>query len=117
MERQFTTEHLILLPGKNQRDNDFFKDMLHKDGDFRIYSGVASTEKNIQMFQNYFEVNESCFYAIFEKEHREHFIGYVGIGYQHQRFEAEFYISRPYRNRGYCTEALKRLGVSQQMGR
>lgn len=109
MEGQFMTEHLLLLPGNNQRDNDPFLEMLRKDGDFRIYSGVAPTEKNILAFQNYFEVSGSCFYAIFEKEHRERFIGYVGIGYQHQRFEVEFYISKPYRNRGYCTEALRRL--------
>lgn len=84
-------------------------EMLREDGDFRIYSGVDSTEKNILMFQDHFEINGSCFYAIFEKEHKEKMIGYVGIGYQKQRFEAEFYISKLCRNQGYCTEALKKL--------
>lgn len=30
MERQFMTEHLILLPGNNQRDNDSFMECCTK---------------------------------------------------------------------------------------
>lgn len=109
MDRQFMTERLLLLPGNNKRDNDTFLEMLRKDGDFRTFSGVEPTEKNILMFWDYLEINESCFYSIFEKEHPERMIGYAGISYQHQHFEVEFYLSKSYRNRGYCTEALQRL--------
>lgn len=109
MDRQFMTERLLLLPGNNKRDNDIFLEMLRKDGDFRAFSGVDPTEKYILMFRDYLEINESCFYSIFEKEYPEKMIGYVGISYQHQHFEVEFYISKSYRNRGYCTEALQRL--------
>lgn len=54
-------------------------------------------------------MNGSCFYAIFERESLEKMIGYAGIGYQSQHLEVEFYLSKSYRNRGYCTEALRRL--------
>ncbi|MCM1241837.1 MAG: GNAT family N-acetyltransferase [Roseburia sp.] len=37
-------------------------------------------------------------------------IGYAGISYRGQeRTEAEFYVSKPYRNHGYCTEALQKV--------
>lgn len=111
MDRQFLTKRLLLLPGNNGRDNDTLLEMLRKDRDFRNFSGVEPTEKNILMFKDYLEINESCFYTIFDKEHPEKMIGYAGIGYQHQHFEVEFYISKPYRNKGYCTEALRKLCV------
>lgn len=109
MDRQFTTERLLLLPGNNERDNDSFIEMLRQDGDFEIFTGAEPTEKNIRMFHNYLECKGSCFYTVFEKENPQKLLGYVGIGYQKQRFEAEFYISKQYRNKGYCSETLKRL--------
>lgn len=107
---ELETARLILRLGNNQRDNENFLKMLRQDGDFRNFSGVAPTEKNILMFENYFESQDICCYAIFDKEHIEQgMIGYVGLGIQKQRFEVEFYVSKPYRSRGYCTEALERF--------
>lgn len=107
--KELETERLLLNPGSNRRDNAPFIRMLTDDGDFRDFSGVDPTETNIMMFENYFE-KDSCYYAIFEKDSLEQeMIGYVGIGYQKQHYEVEFYISKSYRNRGYCTEALKML--------
>lgn len=115
---EFETDRLILRPGNNQRDNDVFMKMLRQEGDFRVFAGVDLTEKNILMFTDYFESKNFCCYAVFEKKHIDReMIGYVGIGKQKQQIEVEFYLSKLYRNRGYCTEALGRLIKEALAGR
>ena len=105
-----TTEHLMLCPGENARDNAPFLKMLRGDGDFRIFSGVEPTENNVLEFQNYFEREKCCFYAIFLIDCQEEMIGYVGISYRREeRTEAEFYVSKAHRGQGYCTEALHKI--------
>lgn len=110
MEKRLMTERLVLLPGNDKRDNIPFLEMLRGDGDFRIFCGVEPSEKNILAFENYFEKEGCCFYAIFSKEYPNKLIGYVGISRRgEERVEAEFYVSRAYRNQGYCAEALHKL--------
>lgn len=104
------TEHLMLFPGENARDNVPFLEMLRRDGDFRLFSGVEPTEKAVLGFQNYFEREKCCFYTIFPEDHPKKMIGYVGISYRgEERVEAEFYVSKAYRGQGYCTEALHKI--------
>ncbi|MBD5452333.1 MAG: GNAT family N-acetyltransferase [Lachnospiraceae bacterium] len=104
------TEHLMLCPSDNARDNVPFLKMLRGDGDFRIFSGVEPTENNVLEFQNYFEREKCCFYAIFLIDCQEEMIGYVGISYRgEERTEAEFYVSKAHRGQGYCTEALHKI--------
>ncbi|MCM1048530.1 MAG: GNAT family N-acetyltransferase [Clostridiales bacterium] len=110
MNKELKTKRLLLLPGDNERDNAPFLKMLRMDGDFRLFSGVDPMEKNILEFQNYFEKKQCCLYAIFLKDRPEEMIGYAGISYRkEERTEAEFYISKYYRNNGYCTEALNKV--------
>lgn len=106
MGTKIETERLLLLPGLTVRDSEPFLRMLKDDGDFRMYCGAVSSEDNIQTFSDYFERSQcsECMYSIFRKKEPDRFIGYVGF-HQERNYELEFYISKPYRNRGYCTEA------------
>ncbi|MBB2182800.1 GNAT family N-acetyltransferase [Lachnospiraceae bacterium MD1] len=100
------TERLILLPGLNTRDSKPFLKMLREDGDFRMFCGVDPTEDRIQRFASYFEEKGNCLFSIYRKEVSDAFIGYVGVRYQKNRYEVEFYIGKDYRGNGYCIEAL-----------
>lgn len=114
----FRTRRLILLPANNERDSDKFLTMLRDDGDFREFSGLDPTEKNIMVFKNYFDLRGRCYYAIYKQKPKNLMIGFVGIRLQKQaqRFEVEFYISKPYRNRRYCTEAFIELITEMNKG-
>lgn len=110
MRKELVTERLLLLPGNNERDNAPFLKMLREDGDFRMFCGVEPEEKNIMAFEDYFEKEGCCFYAVFPKNDPDKMIGYAGISRRgEERVEAEFYISREYRGQGYCTEALHKI--------
>lgn len=100
------TKRLLLLPGLTARDSAPFLQMLREDGDFRMYCGAAFSEDNLRSFSDYFERSQcsECMYSFFRKEEPKRFIGYVGF-HQEKNYELEFYVSRPYRNQGYCTEA------------
>lgn len=106
----YATERFLLRRGDNSRDNSPFLHMLKADGDFRAFSGAELTDRSLANFENYFEHPGSCYYAVFLKNdaHRE-MIGYAGFSLQRGRLEDEFYLSKPYRGRGYCTEAMKKL--------
>lgn len=104
--REIETERLWLRPGANARDNEPFLQMLREDGDFRMFCGVDPEEKYLKNFVNYFEWtgHDECYYSIFGKEEPDRFIGYVGF-HREEHYEIEFYISKPYRNNGFCEEA------------
>lgn len=103
------TDNLYLLPGSNARDNEPFLRMLRDDGDFRDFCGIDFSEKYLMEFNDYFERSdhEQCMYAIFTKDDDE-YIGYVGF-HSEENYEIEFYIARPYRKKGYCEEACKKV--------
>ena len=100
------TERLLLLPGLNARDNKSFLRMLREDGDFYMFCGVKYSRWRLRRFANYFERtgHGECVYSLFLKDEPERFIGYVGF-HREDHYEMEFYVSKPYRNRGYFTEA------------
>lgn len=102
------TTRLMLLPGQNSRDNSAFLQMLMDDGDFRQFSGVDCSEQNLLCFDNYME--RDFLYAIYRKEDLTELLGYIGLGQRNGgHYEIEFYIKRPERRKGYCTEALRPL--------
>lgn len=107
MKNQIETERLILLPGENARDNDAFLIMLKQDGDFRLFSGVDYSDLNLSGFDGYLE--RDFLYAVYRKNEPNELLGYVGIALQHERYEAEFYMKKSERQKGYCEEALKAL--------
>lgn len=105
--KKLETERLLLLPSINSRDNVPFMEMLRVDGDFHSFTGLEPTEDNINAFDGYLE--SGCLYSVFAKNNPEKFIGYAGVCYQNRKQEVGFYISKPYRNQGYCTEALQKI--------
>ncbi len=114
--KMLETRRLLLRPGSNARDSASFLQMLREDGDFRMFCGVDLSEDRLLSFSDYFERSghDECIYSVFEKDAPERFIGYVGF-HREERYELEFYISKPYRSRGYCTEAA-RAAVGQLFG-
>ena len=109
MSSTIETKRLLLLSGKNERDNAAFLRMLKEDGDFEMFSGIEYSEKNLQGFDGYLE--REGFYAIYPKNDPKELFGYVGIAWNlsSEWYEAEFYIKRDVRRRGYCKEALHAL--------
>lgn len=107
IEKHIETDRLILLPGKNARDNDAFLTMLKNDGDFQMFCGLPYNEQNLLDFDNYLEQN--FLFSVFSKDNPGELLGYVGIAPQHGRYEIEFYIKRTERNRGYCEEAVNAI--------
>lgn len=53
--KKIETEHLLLIPGSNVRDDAPFIHMLRNDGDFRDFCGIEFSEKYLAEFKNYFE--------------------------------------------------------------
>ena len=115
---EISTERLILRHSDQDRDGWKFLMMLEEEGDFRIFTGVEYSEKYRDDFLDYFEVTHGnrCYYSLFPKEDPEKFIGYAGFhtscirgNRDEKRYELEFYVSRKYRNKGYCAEAAKNL--------
>lgn len=105
--KKIETEHLLLIPGSNVRDDAPFIHMLRNDGDFRDFCGIEFSEKYLAEFKNYFERtgHEECIYSIFPKGTDE-FIGYIGFHREcNSEYEIEFYISKSQRRKGYCEEA------------
>lgn len=111
---EYETERLVLKPGDNERDNGPFLKMIREDGDFRDFCGLDFSESRLCAFYDY--IGFESYYSIFFKDSPDEMIGYAGIGYQHERYEVEFYISKPYRNKGYCTEALKKILEATKRG-
>ena len=112
------TERLFLLPSRTDRDSEAFLQMLRDDGDFSIFCGVSPSEKHVRRFANYFERtdHELCTYSIFLKQHKDKFIGYVGVHREMEdEYEIEFYIASEYRRNGYCEEASREL-INQLFG-
>ena len=103
------TKNLILLPNKNARDNIPFLNMLRDDGDFRIFCGVEYSETALSYHEHYFETPETCYYSLYRKVEPHKYIGHMGFYWKETRCEIEFYISKPYRNKGYCAEAAREL--------
>ncbi len=115
---EISTERLILRHSDQDRDGWKLLMMLEEEGDFRIFTGVEYSEKYRDDFLDYFEVTHGnrCYYSLFPKEDLEKFIGYVGFHTSYvlgnrdkKRYELEFYVSREYRNKGYCAEVAKKL--------
>lgn len=105
--KQIETARLILLPGKNARDNEAFLNILKHDGDFQMFCGVPYSDKNLLGFDNYLE--QDFLFAVFSKDDLDELLGYVGVAPQHGRYEVEFYIKHTVRNRGYCEEAVNAI--------
>lgn len=110
------TEDLLLLPAQNIRDNEPFLELL-REGDFKRFCGVDFSEERLSIFENYFEKEEDFLFAIFPRWKPDELIGYVGFGKQNERYEAEFYISRKYRGKGYAYQALNDICKKASQGK
>lgn len=99
-------DRLLLRPGKNITDDEPFITMLRKDGDFKDFCGLDFSERYLEGFRNYFELDNNCIYSIYPRT-TERFIGYVGVHCEPKcsDYEIEFYTARDERRKGYCFEA------------
>ena len=81
---------------------------LLKEGDFEQFAGVSFTEESYSCCYGYFEKKGDLLYAIYPKDAPETFIGYMGLSYRPNEkwYEAEGYIARAYRRKGYGSQAL-----------
>lgn len=104
--KMIETDRLLLRPGKNITDDEPFITMLREDGDFKDFCGLDFSERYLEGFRNYFELDNNCIYSIYPRT-TERFIGYVGVHCEPKcsDYEIEFYTARDERRKGYCFEA------------
>lgn len=105
--KDLETDRLFLLPGRDDRDNESFLRMLREEGNFRDFCGVDFSEYYLKNYDGYLghRGGQRCLYSIFRKAEPERFIGYAGVHLDKGDYRLEFYISKPYRRKGYCYEA------------
>ncbi len=106
----FASSRLILRPTNESSptERELYAKHLKNDGDFFMYTGQKSTEKNIK---NFLDIYRPYFFSVYEKGSKK-MVGLVGLyGYDEERrlATAQWYIFKPYRNKGYATEAVTAL--------
>lgn len=116
---EIRTENLILRPSRLERDGEDFLKMLREDGDVGIFTGIKNSEELLKNAPYYFQIRYTKSrrnFSIFRREEPEALIGYVGLHIKKEwmrkietKIELEFYISKVWRNRGYCTEASRKI--------
>lgn len=123
---EMKTENLILRPSHPERDGEAFLKMLKEDGNLWIFTGIKDAEEMLKTCSYYFQIGYTKSrrnFSIFRREKPEELIGYVGLHIKKEwmrkietKIELEFYISKVWRNKGYCTEASRKILESMMKG-
>ena len=103
----FSTERLLLRPTGGEREVKLYRKHLREEGDFQLFTGVKLSRNNLL---NLLIEKPYCFY-VFEKTSGQ-MVGVVGLHHydeERRMAEAEWYIFKPYRGKGYGTEAFSAL--------
>lgn len=102
------TSRLILKPQISVEEINKYEEHLINDGDFTLYTGRKLNKNNLPLFT---DIARSYFFCVYEKS-SNNMVGLVGLyGYDKERktAEAQWYIFKPYRNKGYAKEAITAL--------
>ena len=102
------TSRLVLKPQSSDEEIGKYEEHLTNDGDFTLYTGKKLNKKNLSLLT---DIARSYFFCIYEKSSND-MVGLVGLyGYDEERktAEAQWYIFKPYRNKGYAKEAVTAL--------
>ena len=107
--KPFSSSRLILRPAEEDYGEalSLYHKHLKEDGDFTIYTCRKLTKTNMEL---YILARPYCF-CVYEKK-RGNMVGMVGLyGYDEAKrmAEAEWYIFKPYRGKGYAKEAITTL--------
>lgn len=105
--RPFSTERLILSPAVKLKELKLYHRHLREDGDFSLYTGRKLSRDNL----NLYVLGRPYCFAVYEKKSGQ-MVGMVGLhSYEEKKnmAQAEWYIFRPYRKRGYAAEAVLAL--------
>lgn len=107
INQPFKSTRLLFRPTNGDADVELYQKHLKEDGDFTLFTSLKCTRDNIRRLGF-----DRPFFFVIEEKHSGNMIGYVGLrweknnGEQTQVMECEYYIFKPYRNKGYAREAL-----------
>lgn len=93
-------------------DGDYFLYYKHlkEDGDFSLFTNLRYTKENVNKFGF-----EMPYFFVIEEKKTGNMVGYVGLRWERTSgkstgvMECEYYIFKPYRGKGYASEAMTAL--------
>lgn len=106
----FSTRRLYMRPRKGDEDYRLYYKHLKEDGDFSLFTNLKYTRENVRQFGF-----EMPYFFVIEERKTGNMVGYVGLRWEKSNgektgvMECEYYIFKPYRGKGYATEAMKAL--------
>ena len=106
----FSTRRLCMRPKKGDEDYLLYYKHLKEDGDFSLFTNLKYTRENVRQFGF-----EMPYFFVIEERKTGNMVGYVGLRWEKANgektgvMECEYYIFKPYRGKGYATEAMKAL--------
>lgn len=110
INKPFSSERLRFRATIGTQDLDLYSKHLKEDGDFVLFTNLKCTKDNIRRFGF-----DRPFFFVIEEKDSGAMIGYVGLrwesgnGKRTKVMECEYYIFKPYRRKGYATEALSAI--------
>ena len=110
VNKPIPTDRLLLRPTIGDEDILLYHKHLKKDGDFTLFTMLKCNQENIERFGF-----DRPFYFVIVDRKTKDMIGYVGLRWDRERYkntgvaEAEYYIFKPHRHKGYAKEALTEL--------
>lgn len=113
--KAFSTGRLIIRPAVKAEELQAYHRHLRRDGDFSLYTGFHFSQRIL----NRLTLSRPYCFAIYEKK-SEKMVGVVGLhNYQEKKrmAEAEWYIFKPYRQKGYGREAASELASQAFCGK
>lgn len=106
---RFFSSRLMLKPAEMLEDLELYKKHLKNDGDFWLYTAKKLTKENIELFVQ--ALKQPYNFFVYEKGNNN-LVGMVGF-YDYddglRKAKAQWYIFKPYRNKGYAKEAVTAL--------
>lgn len=101
----------IILRAPSELNQELYRKHLKEDGDFGMYTGLRLNKENLDMFSLF---RSPYTFSIIEKETGD-MAGFVGL-YDYDEIrrmaQIEWYMFKPYRNKGYMKEAISALTQS-----